>query len=344
MQRITEIPLLSRQDEVDLATVAEAGRQAADDLEKQFVRYGSLAQIPWTPARLEEVRRRIVAGHQATVRLVFHNLRFAAWAARHSMGWNQTSEAEFIREAGVSNGGRKMILELSRFARDTLPLEDRFHVLVESMLDSATNFLPNSRCAFTSYASYGMARALARAITLDRFRSELSAHQAEGVVRVRAARRKLRRLTGFEPGLAELKDDTSLGWKEVAFRLEEDAMLPYFSLEDLAARTRRIDGASRERLELADILSDETTPDPAEQTWLMARDADIEAILRTLSEREADAIRLRFGLANGNVATLDEIGAVYGVTRERARKIVSHAISKLREENRRQRLRPYAEE
>jgi RNA polymerase primary sigma factor len=224
-----------------------------------------------------------------------------------------------------------------------MPVEDRFQVLALSLHNAAGKYRPDSKAKFVTYAAYSMARDLNRAIHGERYHNEVSDGQAEALHRVRAARRKLRRLTGCNPSNQELEADTGFGRKAVEFRLEEDATLPYYSLEDLAPKVVRIDRDSPDLLGLADMLYDEHAPDPVEIAVLSNQDEEIEKALDALSEREAGVIRLRFGLRNGEITTHEQVGNIYGVSRERIRQLESKTMSKLRDPNRSDRLRPYVE-
>jgi RNA polymerase sigma factor (sigma-70 family) len=341
MKRLQAIPLLNKETENDLAVLANQGVAACKQLEQLVEHYDSIAAIPRTKADPEQLRQQIITGEEARLRLVFHNLRFAAWVARHSMGWNQASDDEFVRELTPSSGGRKLVQELKRFAHDRLRIEDRFQVLVISLYESAERFQAGGKAKFITYAAYQLARDLARAVIAERFRDTLTASPAEGLVRLRATQRKLRRLTGFEPGAAELMADTGLGSEALDRRYEEDWLMPEMSLEDIDASGSWVDPASQEPLTITDLLYDEHDCDPAEIACLSRMDEGIVEVLETLSEREAGVIRLRFGLVDGHPRTLDEIGMVYGLTRGRISQIEHKTMSKLRHPMRSQVLREY---
>jgi RNA polymerase primary sigma factor len=341
MKRLQAIPLLNKEAENDLAVLANQGVAAGEQLEQLVERYGSIVAIPATKANPEQLRQQIIAGEEAQLRLVFHNLRFAAWVARHSMGWNQASDDEFVRELTPSNGGRKLVQELERFAHDRLPIEDRFQVLVIGLYGAAGRFVADGKAKFVTYAGYQLARDLARAVIAERFRDTLTDGPATGLVHFRAARRKLRRLTGFDPGAAELIDDTGLGPGALDRRYEEDWLMPELSLEDIDAAGTWVDPASLEPLAITDLLYDEYDYDPAEIACLSRIDEEIVQVLKTLSEREAGVIRLRFGLIDGHPRTLDEIGLLYGLSRERVRQIEHKTMSKLRHPQCSQILREY---
>jgi RNA polymerase primary sigma factor len=93
--------------------------------------------------------------------------------------------------------------------------------------------------------------------------------------------------------------------------------------------------------EFGDLIEDSEAIQPAEAASMTLLAEQLHSVLGTLPEREADVVSLRFGLADGQPRTLEEIGTVYGVTRERIRQIESQAMSKLRNPYRSHRLRDY---
>ena len=93
--------------------------------------------------------------------------------------------------------------------------------------------------------------------------------------------------------------------------------------------------------QLSDFIEDSEAVNALDATAFGLLQAQLQTILATLSEREAGVVRLRFGLTDGRPRTLDEIGRVFGVTRERIRQIEARAMAKLRHPARSQKLRDY---
>ena len=93
--------------------------------------------------------------------------------------------------------------------------------------------------------------------------------------------------------------------------------------------------------ELGDLIEDSQAIQPAEAASMTLLQEQLHSVLGTLSEREADVVSMHFGLTDGQPKTLEEIGKVYGVTRERIRQIESKAMSKLRNPSRSNVLRGY---
>jgi RNA polymerase primary sigma factor len=94
---------------------------------------------------------------------------------------------------------------------------------------------------------------------------------------------------------------------------------------------------------LEDFIEDHSGPSPTRSAYEFLRHREVERILSTLSEREAQIIRLRFGIGTGYPRTLEEVGRIFNVTRERVRQIEAKAIRKLRHPSRSRPLREYLE-
>jgi RNA polymerase primary sigma factor len=94
---------------------------------------------------------------------------------------------------------------------------------------------------------------------------------------------------------------------------------------------------------LGDFIEDADAPVPLERASFKLLQEQLESVLHTLSDREKEVIRLRFGLVDGQPRTLEDVGKKFGVTRERIRQIESKTLSKLRHPSRSQKLRDYLE-
>ncbi len=102
-----------------------------------------------------------------------------------------------------------------------------------------------------------------------------------------------------------------------------------------------VDACNADAHLLCDLLGDEAAPAPAEAASFMLLREQLEEVLETLTDREKNVLRLRFGLEDGRSRTLEEVGQSFGVTRERIRQIESKTMSKLRHPSRSQVLRDY---
>jgi RNA polymerase primary sigma factor len=341
MQRLTSIPLLDNQTTLELAALIQQGQAQSK-------------HIPKTKAAMAKAARIVKAGDAARTRLVFHNLRFAAWAARQSMGYKQTSDREFIREVRPKGkeDKRNSIDALKELAHYPLPLADRIQETVLGLILAADRYVPSGQAKFTTLAAYYIVRQLRQEVLGDHFRDSFSRTTVVGLLRVMAAQHKLRRLTGQEPNEEMIASDinaedttNAVGQRAIGFRIEEAILYAKRSLEEIDHELYRYDPATGEWLDLADILQDNDLLDAFEYTQFNALGNALEDIFDSLSEREAGVVSLRFGVTNGRLPlTLDEIGKVYGVSRERIRQIENKTMSKLRHPSRSDLLRGFLDD
>lgn len=175
---------------------------------------------------------------------------------------------------------------------------------------------------FSTYASWWIRQAINRAMADQGRLIRIPVHAVEEINKLWRIRHELEGTLGRDPYLHEVADASGLTTEKVR-ELERCAQMPV-SLDRCVG-----DGGDSA---LADFVCDEDCSDPyGFVASRESRDA-MELIVGGLSEREAGVIRLRYGMADGSRHTLDEIGTVYGVTRERIRQIESKALEKLRKD------------
>jgi RNA polymerase primary sigma factor len=184
---------------------------------------------------------------------------------------------------------------------------------------------------FSTYATWWIRQAISRAMADQGRTIRIPVHMVEVVNRLVRMKRELLQDLGREPTLAELA--RAVGTKpERVLEVQQYARVP-ISLD----QTIGDDGDT----ELGDFIEDPEATEAVEAVASALLQEQLTQVLRTLSVREAGVIRLRYGLGDGRPRTLDEIGQVYGVTRERIRQIESKTMSKLRHPSRSQGLRDY---
>ncbi len=184
---------------------------------------------------------------------------------------------------------------------------------------------------FSTYATWWIRQAISRAMSDQRRTIRLPAHVAEAVTKLDRLRRGLLVQLGREPTPAELAVELGTTPEKV-LEIQHHAREP-LSLDNTVGP----EGNSR----LGDLLEDTGAIVAVDAATAVMLQAEIRAVLTTLSEREAGIVRLRFGLTGGRPHTLDEISRVYGVTRERIRQIESTTMTKLRHPSRARSLRDY---
>ena len=184
---------------------------------------------------------------------------------------------------------------------------------------------------FSTYATWWIRQAITRAMADQSRTIRLPAHIAEAISRLARVQRQLLQDLGREPTPQELAAELDLTPEKVI-------EVQKYSREPISLHTPLgEDGDS----ELGDLIEDSEAIEPGEAVSFTLLQEQLHSILGTLSEREAGVVSLRFGLTDGQPKTLDEIGKVYGVTRERIRQIESNTMSKLRHPSRSKLLRDY---
>ncbi|HSX01388.1 MAG TPA: sigma-70 family RNA polymerase sigma factor [Candidatus Saccharimonas sp.] len=338
---VRSIPLLSRAEELDLATLVQEGRDAAETMD-------ATGKEPRT------LIRAVTAGQQAKCRLIYHNLRFAQWAALVSMSsstpWRPIRELEPDDEEEARQWRSGQVWTLRRFARDRLPLADRIQEANLGLIEAADAFHAAGKAKFVSYAGKAVIQRIAEAVVLERYRlgtpqqGRAGVGQAIGMARAQAARMKLERLTGYEPSARMIAYDTDMGELAVEYRLEELTYCPRGSLEELFDSLDLDDRETGEQLHPGDLVWEPGAPAGYDYVVVADRWDLVEAVLDTLSERERGVIRLRFGLADGRGRSLDEVGAAYRISRERVRQIEGSTMGKLRDYRRMEKLADFVAE
>jgi RNA polymerase primary sigma factor len=184
---------------------------------------------------------------------------------------------------------------------------------------------------FSTYATWWIRQAITRAMADQARTIRIPVHMVEQVNRMVRARRDLSAQLGREPSVEELAKEMDITPEKV-LEIQQYAREP-ISLD----QTIGDEGDSQ----LGDFIEDSEAVVAVDAVSFSLLQDQLQQVLQTLSEREAGVVRLRFGLTDGQPRTLDEIGQVYGVTRERIRQIESKTMSKLRHPSRSQVLRDY---
>jgi RNA polymerase primary sigma factor len=184
---------------------------------------------------------------------------------------------------------------------------------------------------FSTYATWWIRQAITRAMAEQSRSIRLPAHVAEAISRLARVQRQMLQALGREPTPEELAAELDMTPDRVI-------EVQRFGREPISLNTPLgEDGDS----EFGDLIEDSEAIEPGEAVSFIMLQEQLQSVLGTLSEREAGVVSLRFGLTGGQPKTLDEIGKVYGVTRERIRQIESNTMSKLRHPSRSKLLRDY---
>ncbi len=184
---------------------------------------------------------------------------------------------------------------------------------------------------FSTYATWWIRQAITRAMADQARTIRIPVHMVEVINKLARVQRQMLQDLGREPTPEELA-------KELDMTPEKVVEVQKYGREPISLHTPLgEDGDS----EFGDLIEDSEAVVPAEAVNFTLLQEQLHDVLDTLSEREAGVVSMRFGLTDGQPKTLDEIGKVYGVTRERIRQIESKTMSKLRHPSRSQVLRDY---
>ena len=184
---------------------------------------------------------------------------------------------------------------------------------------------------FSTYATWWIRQAITRAMADQARTIRIPVHMVEVINKLARVQRQMLQDLGREPTPEELA-------KELDMTAEKVVEVQKYGREPISLQTPLgEDGDS----EFGDLIEDSEAIVPADAVSFTLLQEQLHNVLDTLSEREAGVVSMRFGLGDGQPKTLDEIGKVYGVTRERIRQIESKTMSKLRHPSRSQVLRDY---
>jgi RNA polymerase primary sigma factor len=186
---------------------------------------------------------------------------------------------------------------------------------------------------FSTYATWWIRQAITRAIADQARTIRIPVHMVETINKLYRTSRRLMQELGREPTPEEIGEE---------LELDADRVRQIFRISQETTSLEAPVGEDKESL-LGDFIPDEKHLTPVEQASRQLLKDHLEEVLDTLSPREAKVLKYRFGLDGGEQMTLEEVGKVFGVTRERIRQIEAKALRKLRHPARRKELRHYLE-
>ena len=184
---------------------------------------------------------------------------------------------------------------------------------------------------FSTYATWWIRQAITRAIADQARTIRAPVHMVEVINKATRCNRKLVQELGREPTLEEIAAELNLPIEKI------------IEANRTAADTLSLDMpvGDEEDTTIGSFVEDDNTPGPVDATSNAMLSEALTEILGTLTEREADVLRMRFGMYDGRTHTLEEVGQIFGVTRERIRQIENKAIRKLRHPSRAKKIKDF---
>lgn len=303
---IGKVRLLTAQQEIDLATKIKAGVEAA----------GRLAQLDSLDGDIDCAEERCLrelerVGHAANRQMVEANLRLVVSIAK-------------------------------RYLQYGMPLLDLVQEGNLGLMHAVEEFDHTKGFKLSTYATWWIRQSIYRGIGDKARIVRLPVHMFETVSRVHGAQRRYASQFGITPDAATLAELAEVEPEKVPYYqgLYEDVT----SLDEYLAKEREPMWESEQdsdRVDTAEVISDPLAPDGWRSACAVSCVAEVNQSLEALRDREREVIRLRFGLADGRARTLEQVGSIFGVTRERIRQIEAKALAKLREQARARGLREY---
>ncbi len=184
---------------------------------------------------------------------------------------------------------------------------------------------------FSTYATWWIRQAITRAIADQARTIRVPVHMVEVINKATRCNRKLVQELGREPTVEEIAAELNLPVEKI------------IEANRTAADTLSLDTpvGDEEDTSIGSFVEDDRTPGPADATTNALLAEALKEILDTLTDREADVLRMRFGMYDGRTHTLEEVGQIFGVTRERIRQIENKAIRKLRHPSRAKKIKDF---
>jgi RNA polymerase primary sigma factor len=313
-------------DDLPAAQVAVAGATA--DPVKDYLK--QIGKVPLLNAEQEvELAKRIEAGLFAEEKLA-EGGRALGTEARIDMEWiaeDGTRAKNHLLEANL----RLVVSLAKRYTGRGMLFLDLIQEGNLGLIRAVEKFDYTKGYKFSTYATWWIRQAITRAMADQARTIRIPVHMVEVINKLARVQRQMLQDLGREPTPDELA-------VELDMTPEKVVEVQKYGREPISLHTPLgEDGDS----EFGDLIEDSEAIQPGEAVSFTLLQEQLHSVLDTLSEREAGVVSMRFGLTDGQPKTLDEIGKVYGVTRERIRQIESKTMSKLRHPSRSQVLRDY---
>ncbi|MBR6303467.1 MAG: RNA polymerase sigma factor RpoD [Lachnospiraceae bacterium] len=307
LKEIGKVPLLTADEEIELAKKMEAGDAAIANIDEAKAKYEEIEDKKSKKAtklakEIAEMQKDIDAGEAAKKRLAEANLRLVVSIAKRYVGRGMLF-LDLIQEGNLG------------------------------LIKAVEKFDYTKGYKFSTYATWWIRQAITRAIADQARTIRIPVHMVETINKLIRVSRQLLQEKGREPMPEEIAEEMNIPVERVREILK-------ISQEPVSLETPI---GEEEDSHLGDFIQDDNVPAPADAATATLLREQLNKVLDTLAEREQKVLRLRFGLDDGKARTLEEVGKEFNVTRERIRQIEAKALRKLRHPSRSKQLKDYLE-
>ena len=305
LKEIGKVPLLSADEEIELAQKMEAGSVAVEKiplLKERLAETGDEQEKEEIQAEIKALQLDVDRGSDAKKRLAEANLRLVVSIAKRYVGRGMLF-LDLIQEGNLG------------------------------LIKAVEKFDYRKGYKFSTYATWWIRQAITRAIADQARTIRIPVHMVETINKLIRVSRQLLQELGREPTPEEIAEEMKMPVERVREILK-------ISQEPVSLETPI---GEEEDSHLGDFIKDDNVPVPADAATFTLLKEQLEEVLGTLTEREQKVLTLRFGLEDGVCFTLEEVGKEFNVTRERIRQIEAKALRKLRHPSRSRKLKDYLE-
>ena len=304
LKEIGKVPLLSAEEEIELAKNMEAGAVAKEKIAilKSREENATEEELAEIKEEIKNLQKDLDAGDEAKKRLAEANLRLVVSIAKRYVGRGMLF-LDLIQEGNLG------------------------------LIKAVEKFDYRKGYKFSTYATWWIRQAITRAIADQARTIRIPVHMVETINKLIRVSRQLLQELGREPSPEEIAAEMNMPVERVREILK-------ISQEPVSLETPI--GEEEDSL-LGDFIKDDNVPVPADAAAFTLLKEQLEEVLGTLTEREQKVLTLRFGLEDGRARTLEEVGKEFNVTRERIRQIEAKALRKLRHPSRSRKLKDYLE-
>ena len=310
LKEIGKVELLSADEEINLAKVIEEGfeyKQKCHDIEKKLRKPESAEVKEELTKKLEALKRE---------------------------GKKKIEAGEAAKKRLAEANLRLVVSIAKRYVGRGMQFLDLIQEGNLGLIKAVEKFDYNKGYKFSTYATWWIRQAITRAIADQARTIRIPVHMVETINRLMRTQRTLLQELGREPTQEEVA-------REMKMPIERVAEIQKISQEPVSLETPI---GEEEDSHLGDFIQDDNVPMPADAAAYTLLKEQLLDVLGTLTDREQRVLRLRFGLDDGRARTLEEVGKVFDVTRERIRQIEAKALRKLRHPSRSRKLRDFLEQ